>query len=207
MKVQVKSLDNGSVKELDLPDAVFDYPFKSDLIHSAVVAIRAAQRRGTHKTKNRKDVRGSGRKLYRQKGTGRARVGNAKSPIRRSGGVAHGPQPRSHEKGLSRREKRNALKSALSQKLRDDQIIVIDALELESHRTADLAARLDGLGIEGRTLIVDGIGNKNLILAARNNPKLKTVDALGVNVYDVVDRPYLVASESALNRLTEVLSS
>lgn len=207
MKIEVKSLDNESVKELDLPDEVFDYPYKSDLIHTAVVAVRAAQRRGTHKAKNRNEVKGSGRKLYRQKGTGRSRAGSANSPLRRSGGVVHGPRVRSHEKSLSRREKRNALKSALSQKLRDKELIIIDALELESYRTADLAAQLGGLGIDGRTLLIDAIGNENLILAARNNPKLKTVDALGVNVYDVVDRPFVVASESALSRLIEVLSS
>ena len=119
MKIAVRNMDNEDVKELELPDAVYDYPFRSDLIHTAVVAVRAGQRRGTHKTKNRSDVRGSGRKIYRQKGTGRSRAGDIKSPLRRSGGVIHGPQPRSHSKKLSRREKRNALKSALSQKIRN----------------------------------------------------------------------------------------
>lgn len=206
MKIAVRSMDNQDVKELELPDAVYDYPFRSDLIHTAVVAVRAARRRGTHKTKNRSDIRGSGRKLYRQKGTGRARAGDIKSPLRRSGGVVHGPRPRSHSKKLSRREKRNALKSALSQKIRDEQLIVVETFELSSHRTAELASQIGGLGIEGRVLLIDRIDNQNLRLASRNNPLLRTVDALGVNVYDVVDCPYLVASESALNRLTEVLS-
>ena len=206
MKIAVKTLDNKSLREIDLPDAVYDYPFKSDLIHLAVVAVRAAQRSGSHKVKNRSEVRGSGAKLHRQKGTGRARVGNAKSPTRRSGGTAHGPQVRSHAKRLSRREKRNALKSALSQKIRDEQLIVVDAMDLGSHRTSELKSQVDGLGVLGRVLLVDGVDNENLALASRNNPSLKVVDALAVNVYDVVDRPYVVTSEAALQRLTEVLS-
>ena len=206
MKIEVKSLANQSLKEIEIPDAVFDYPFKSALIHTAVVAVRAAQRSGTHKAKNRTEVQGSGRKLYRQKGTGRARVGRARSPLQRKGGVAHGPRPRSHAKGFGRKEKRNALKSALSQKIRDAQLIVVDALELGSHRTVELARQLDGLGISGKALLVDRLDNDNLRLACRNNPKLKNVDALAVNVYDVVDRSYIVTSEAALTRLTEVLA-
>jgi len=206
MKIEVRDLANESLKEIELPEAVFDYPYKADLIHTAAVAVQAAQRAGTHKTKNRKDVVGSGRKLYRQKGTGRARAGRASSPLRRKGGTVHGPQPRSYVKGLSRREKRNALKSALSQKLRDEQIVVVDGLELASHRTGELARQLAGLGIDGKALVVDRGDNENLQRASRNNPRLKTVDALGVNVYDVADRTYFVASEPALTRLIEVLS-
>ena len=206
MKIEVKNLENKSLREIELPEAVFDYPYKSDLIHLAVVAVRAAKRSGTHKTKNRNEVRGSGKKLYRQKGTGRARAGDAKSPLRRKGGTVFGPVPRSHEKGLSRREKRNALKSALSQKLRDDEILVLEALDLDSHRTADLAKQLNGLGVEGKALLVDSVGNENLQLASRNNRRLRVVDALSVNGYDVVDCPHFVASESALDRLVKVPS-
>ena len=100
MKLAVKNLSGDSVGEVEVPDAAFDYPLKTDLIHGAVVAIRAAQRAGTHHAKNRADVTGSNKKLYRQKGTGRARVGRAASPIRKGGGTAHGPQPRSYEKGF-----------------------------------------------------------------------------------------------------------
>ncbi len=206
MKIAVKSLKNRKVKEIELPESIFAYPYKEHLIHSAVQAYLAAQRQGTHKTKPRGEVASSGRKLYRQKGTGRARAGRASSPLRRGGGTVHGPQPRSYEKGLSAREKRNALKSALSRKLADDAILVVNSLELESHKTGELVASLEGLKVAGRTLIVDRYGNMNLALAVRNNPAVKAVDALGVNVYDVVDRPQVIVSEEALGRLIEVLS-
>jgi large subunit ribosomal protein L4 len=206
MKLAVKNLANQSVGETEVPDEVFNYPYKEHLIHEVVVAVRAAQRAGTHKTKPRSEVAGSGRKLWRQKGTGRARVGSRRTPLWRGGGTVHGPQPRSYEKKISAREKRNALKSALSRKVAEDQILVLDSLELESLKTQGLTNALSGLGVEGKALLVDRFDNRNLALAARNNPKLKTVDALGVNVYDVVDRPFLVLSQEALGRLVEVLA-
>ncbi len=163
-------------------------------------------RRGTHATKTRSEVSGSGRKLWRQKGTGRARTKDIRNPKWRGGGTVHGPVPHSHAKDLSRREKKNALKSALSRKLKDQSIVVIESLDLASHKTRDLVQRLGGLGVSGKTLLIDSLENHNLSLAARNVPALKTVDALAVNVYDVVDRSVLVVSENALNRLVEVLA-
>lgn len=206
MKITVKNLSNEDVGELELPEAVFEYPFKEHLIHTAVRAIRAAKRRGTHKTKVRSEVAGSGRKLWRQKGTGRSRVGDGRSPTRRAGGTIHGPQPRSYAFGLSVREKKNALKSALSRKLAGDGIVVLEDLDLESHKTAALARNLSGLGIERRALLVDSRDNENLLRASGNNPRLKTVDALGVNVYDVVDREHVVLTRAAVSTLVEVLS-
>jgi large subunit ribosomal protein L4 len=206
MKLTVKSLDNKKVREIDVPDAVFDYPYKEHLIHSAVQSHLAAQRSGSAKVKGRAEVSGSGRKLWRQKGTGRARVGEIRNPLWRKGGVVHGPKPRSYEKGLSAREKRNALKSALSRRLAEEAIIVLDSFEIADHKTAALAKLLTDLGVAGKALLVDRSENENLRLAARNNPSVKSVDALGVNVYDVVDRPQLVVSEEALGRLVEVLS-
>jgi large subunit ribosomal protein L4 len=206
MKIAVKNLDNEKVREVELPEAVFAYPFKEHLIHEAVEAVRAAARRGTHATKTRGEVSGSGRKLWRQKGTGRARVGDIRNPKWRKGGTVHGPQPRNYETAMSAREKRNALKSALSRKLAEERIVILDSLELPSHRTAELAGTLSGLGVEGKALLVDSHDNGNLALASRNNRSYKTVDALAVNVYDVVDRSWLVLSEPALTRLVEVLS-
>lgn len=206
MKITVKSLQNKKVREIEVPDAVFDYPYKEHLIHTAVQSHLAAQRSGTAKAKGRGEVAGSGRKLWRQKGTGRARVGDIRNPLWRKGGVVHGPRPRSYEKGLSTREKRNALKSALSRRAAEEAIIVLDSFELEDHKTGALAKLLGGLGVAGKVLLVDRFDNENLQLAARNNPTVKSVDALGVNVYDVVDRPQLVVSEEALGRLVEVLS-
>ncbi len=206
MKVTIKNLSNEPVGEMELPETVFGYPYNEHLVHLAVEAVRAAARRGTHKTKNRKDVRGGGKKPWRQKGTGRARSGSTRSPLWRSGGTVHGPQPRSYEKKMTAREKKNALKSALSRKLAEERLVVLDSLDLESHKTRQLAGQLGGLGIDGKALLVDRHDNRNLELSARNNPGLKTVDALGVNVYDVVDRPFVVFSEQALNRLVEVLA-
>ena len=206
MKIAVKNFDDKVLREIELPESVFAYPFNEHLIHEVVVGILAARRAGTHKTKDRSEVSGSGKKLFRQKGTGRARTGDIRNPKWRHGGTVHGPQPRSYANALSAREKRNALKSALSQKLAESRIVVLDSLALSSHKTKDLISRLGRLGIEGKALLVDVHDNRELALAARNNRALKTVDALAVNVYDVVDRPYLVLSESALGRLVEVLA-
>jgi large subunit ribosomal protein L4 len=206
MKVQVVNLDNQPVREIELPETVFAYPYKEHLIHEAVVAVLAARRAGTHKTKGRGEVSGSGRKLWRQKGTGRARTGDLRNPKWRKGGTVHGPQPRSYATGLSAREKRNALKSALSRKLALGEVVVLDSLELGSHKTAELAGRLAGLGVAGKALLVDSRDNVNLERASRNHPALKAVDALAVSVDEVVGRPHLVVSEGALGRLVEVLS-
>lgn len=206
MKIAVKNFDNKQVREIELPEEIFGYPYKQHLIHEAVQAYLAAQRSGTHKVKTRSEVSGSGRKLWRQKGTGRARTGDIRNPKWRKGGTVHGPVPRSYERDLSRREKRNALKSALSRKLADQSILVLESLDVDSHKTRELMKRLSGLGVAGKALLIDSIDNTNLALASRNARELKTVDALSVNVYDVVDRSYLVVSESALNRLVEVLA-
>ncbi len=206
MKVTVRDLKNKKVGDLEVPEAVFDYPFKEHLIHTAVVSYLAAQRSGTHKVKGRSEVRGGGRKPWRQKGTGRARIGSLRSPIRRGGGTIHGPQPRSYATKLSVREKRNALKSALSEKLKQDALLVLDGLELASHKTGEFDQTLAGLGVDGRALVVDRHDNEKLALAARNNPRVKTVDVLAVNVYDIVDRPHVVMTREAVLRLAEVLS-
>ncbi len=206
MKIAVKSFDNRQLREIDLPETIFGYPYNAHLIHEAVQAYLAGRRRGTHKTKTRAEVSGSGKKLWRQKGTGRARTGDIRNPKWRHGGIVWGPVPHTYEKGLSVREKKNALKSALSRKIAEERIVVLESLALGSHRTRELIDRLGGLGIAGKALLVDTHDNHNLALAARNNRALKTVDALAVNVYDVVDRPFLVLSEGALNRLVEVLA-
>lgn len=205
MKITVKNLSGADVREIEVKDDVLAYPYKEHLIYLAVKSYLASLRAGTHKTKTRGEVAGSGKKLWRQKGTGRARMGSVRSPIWRKGGTVHGPQPRSYADKLSAREKRNALKSALSRKLADEQILVVESFELQSAKTRELAGTLQGLGIDRKALLVDSFDNENLQLASRNHPKLKVVDALSVNVYDVVDRDRVVLSESALNRLLEVL--
>jgi large subunit ribosomal protein L4 len=206
MKLTVKSLSNKKVRDIEVPDSVFAYPFKEHLVHTAVQSYLNAQRAGTAKTKPRGEVSGSNKKPYRQKGTGRARAGSVKSPLWRSGGTVHGPVPRSYADKLTPREKRNALKSVLSRRLRDEGLLVVDTLALDSLKTGAFDKTLTELGVVGKTLLVDEFNNDNLALASRNNPRLKAVDAMGVNVYDVIDRPHLVMSEEALGRLVEVLS-
>ena len=206
MKIAVKNFENKELRQIELPDSVFAYPYKEHLIHTAVQSYLASLRRGTHKTKTRAEVSGSGKKLWRQKGTGRARTGDIRNPKWRKGGIVWGPVPKDWSSRLSAGEKRNALKSALSQKAAESRILVLETLEIDDHKTQALIKRLSGLGIDGKALLIDSHDNDKLALAARNNRSLKTVDALGVNVYDVVDRPFLVVSESALNRLVEVLA-
>jgi large subunit ribosomal protein L4 len=206
MKVEVKNLSNEVVRQVELPDEVFGYPYKEHLIHVAIEAYRAGLRAGTHKVKNRGEVSGTNKKPFKQKGTGRARAGEARSPLWRKGGTVHGPKPHRYDKQVTVQEKKNALKSALSRKLHEESLVVVDSLELEGPKTKSLATQLAGLGVAGKALLVDDRENRNLTLASRNNPRLKAVDALGVNVYDVVDRGHLVLSEQALGRLVEVLS-
>jgi large subunit ribosomal protein L4 len=193
------------VREIELPESLSGYPYKKHLIHTVVQAYLAGQRAGTHKTKVRGEVSGSGKELWKQKGTGRARMGSVRSPLWRHGGTVHGPVPRDYSKDVSTREKKNALRSALSYKLREQRVLVLENLEVETAKTAALVKLLANLGTEGKVLLVDRHENENLALASRNNPRLKTVDALGVNVYDIVDRPWVVLSEDAFNRLVEVL--
>jgi large subunit ribosomal protein L4 len=176
-------------------------------VHQVVVAYSANGRSGTRKQKTRSEVRHSTKKPWRQKGTGRARVKDLRTPKWRGGGTVHGPVPRSHAKDLTRREKKNALKSALSRKLADQEIVVVDSLEVGNHKTRELLAHLGRIGVTGKkALLVDSRDNQALALAARNVRALKTVDALAVNVYDVVDRSLFVVSEDALGRLVEVLA-
>lgn len=205
MKIAVKNFRNETLREIELPEDIFGYPYKEHLIHTAVKAFLAARRAGTHKTKVRSEVSGAGKKLWKQKGTGRARVGSLRTPLWRKGGTVHGPVPRSYETGLSVREKKNALKSALAKKFATESLVVVDSLVLANHKSKALAQNLATLGV-GKALLVDSRENANLALASRNNPKVKAVDALAVNVYDVVGRDQVVVSEAALQALVEVLS-
>ena len=193
------------VGEVDLPAGVFDYPYRRHLVWQAVKAYLAGQRRGTHKTKTRSEVSGSGRKPFKQKGTGRARQGGGRPPIHRHGGISHGPKPRSHAEGLSVGEKKNALRAVLSQRLREERLLVVETMDPESHRTRDLKAAVGGLGVEGKALFVDSRENEKLALASRNVSEWKLVDALAVNVYDVMSHATVVLSRDALSRVVQTL--
>jgi large subunit ribosomal protein L4 len=193
------------VGEVELPAGVFDYPYRKHLVWQAVKAYLAARRRGTHKTKTRSEVSGSGKKPFKQKGTGRARQGGGRPPIHRHGGTSHGPVPRSYAEGLSVGEKKNALRAVLSQRLREERLLVIETMDPGSHRTRDLKAAIGGLGIEGKALFVDSRENEKLALASRNVSEWKLVDALAVNVYDVMSHATVVLSQDALSRVVQTL--
>jgi large subunit ribosomal protein L4 len=193
------------VGEVDLPAAVFEYPFRSHLVWEAVKAYQAGQRRGTHKTKTRSEVSGSGRKPFKQKGTGRARQGGSRPPIHRHGGTAHGPTPRSYGQGLSVGEKKNALKAALSRRVKEERLLILEGFELESHRTKDLKAAIESLGVSGKALFVDSRGNENFTRASANVSRWKVVDPLAVNVYDVMSHATVVVSKEAFSRVVATL--
>jgi large subunit ribosomal protein L4 len=205
--VDVKDLRNKTVGSVELPDEIFAYPYKEHLIHEAVRNHLAGLRAGTHKTKTRAEVSGSGRKPFKQKGTGRARQGGSRPPIHRHGGTSFGPVPRDYSYKMNAKEKKNALKSALSFKVKDGKIVVIRELSIEQPKTRELIQAFGTIGVEGKALVVDSLENVNVLLASRNNPKLQMVDALNVNVYDVVNSRYVVLSEAGLQKLMEVLGS
>jgi large subunit ribosomal protein L4 len=204
-KLPVVNWKKERVGEVELPSAVFEYPFRSHLVWEAVKAYQAGQRSGTHKTKTRSEVSGSGRKPFKQKGTGRARQGGSRPPIHRHGGTSHGPVPRSYEQKLSAGEKKNALKAALSRRVREERLVVLEGLQLSTHRTKDLKAAVEGLGISGKALFVDSRDNQNFERASRNVSEWKLVDPLAVNVYDVMSYGTLVVSRDALSRVVATL--
>lgn len=204
-QVKVKNLKNKVVDKLDLSDQVFAYAASESLLWEAVNAYLAGQRKGTHATKVRGQVRGGGRKLWRQKGTGRARVGSSRSPLWRGGGVTFGPHPRDYSQPFPKKKKRGAVKLALSGKLQDEKILVIDDFELPSHQTKEFVGVLKAFGLEKKVLVVDARDNRNLFLSTRNLPGIKMVQPIGLNIYDLLDSSYLMISKSSLLELQEVL--
>jgi large subunit ribosomal protein L4 len=204
-KIPVWNWKKEQVGELALPAEVFEYPYRKHLVWEVVKAYLAGRRAGTHKTKVRSEVSGSGKKPFRQKGTGRARQGGSRPPIHRHGGTAHGPVPRSYAQDVSVGQKKNALKAVLSRRAAEERLVVVDRMELESHKTRDLKAAVGVLGIEGKTLFVDSRDNENFARASRNVDTWKLVDPLAVNAYDVLAYPTVVLSKSAFSRVVRNL--
>jgi large subunit ribosomal protein L4 len=203
-KVQVFNQAGKKTKEIDAPKEVFSYPVKEHLIYEAVVNFRSNQRRGTASTKTRAEVRGGGRKPWRQKGTGRARAGSNRSPIWRKGGVVFGPKYRDYAYSIPKKARRNALKSALSMKLEENKILVLESLEFKEPKTKEGIKFLENLELES-VLIVDSHENKNLFLSLRNIPLVKAIDQNQVNVYDVLNYESLVLTKKAFDSLVERL--
>ncbi len=204
LKIKVKNLQCADVSEMELPEEIFNYPLKEHLIYEAVKNFRSNQKRGTAATKTRGKVSGSGRKLWRQKGTGRARMGSIRSPLWRGGGIVFGPQPRDFSYKMPKKAKRNALKSVLSDKMRNDRILVIDDITVDSIKTKDTLSVLKNFQFD-KLLIVDKKENSKLILSTRNIPYIKTIDYREINVYDSLKYNYIMFSVDAVKQLVEVL--
>ena len=205
-EIEVKNLANEVVGKLELSDAVFKAELNQPLIWEAVKHYNDSLRAGTASTKVRGEVSGSGKKLWRQKGTGRARVGSIRSPLWRHGGTVHGPTPRSYTYRFPRKKLQSAMRSALSAKLNENSLAVIESLVPESSKTKDFQKMLSGLGYTGKVLIVDSSRNKNLLLSSRNLPKVKLVPGTGVNIFDVVNSNTLLFSKDSILQVQEALS-
>jgi large subunit ribosomal protein L4 len=204
--VDIVDLNNATVGSIELSEAVFGAEVNEALLYEAVRQYTAAQRSGTAATKTRHEVSGSGKKLWKQKGTGRARMGSIRSPLWRHGGTVHGPQPRSYEYKLPRKMVLGALRSALSAKLRDGELRVVQAFELADHKTKGMVQILGQLNAKKTVLLVEGGENTNLARASRNLGGVKLVATKDVNVYDLLRYQEVLLSETAAKKLSEGLA-
>ena len=210
MTVDVVNSQNEKVGSLDLNDEVFGGRVKTDLIHQSVIRANAAERRGTHATKNRALVSGSGKKPWRQKGTGRARVGEIRNPLWRKGGTVFGPQPRCYEYQLPKKVEKGALRAALTQKLRDGAVIVVDALSVAEIKTKAAVEILERLGIDGgkkasKVLLVDVKPEERIALSVRNIEGVRMLASNRLSARDVMDTRRVVLTRAALEKLQEAL--
>ena len=206
MKCQVTTLDNRESGEIELNDSVFSVTVRDDILARVVNWQLAKRRAGTHATKTRSEVKGSSRKIYRQKGTGRARHGSNQANIFRGGGVTHGPRPRRHAIDLPKKVRKLGLKSALSAKAAEGKLIVLDAAKTDSVRTGELHKKLSTLGVSS-ALIVDGAElDTNFSLAARNIVGIDVLPQIGANVHDILRHDHLVLTKDAVEALEARLS-
>lgn len=200
-KVNVYNLKKESVGELDLADDVFSVEVNENLFYEVVKAQLASRRKGTRKVKNRAEIRGTRAKMYRQKGTGRARHGDEKAPQFRGGGRAFGPKPQDFSYRPPRKMRKGALKSALALKLKEGRLLVVDDFSLPEIKTKGLAQVLDTLEVPKSSVIVDGSGNENLRMSARNLAKHQFLPPEGVNVYDLLRHEHLILTKGAVEAL------
>ena len=204
-KVAVLSQTGSSVGDIELNDAIFGIEPNEAVLFEALVQQRASLRQGNHKVKNRSEVAGGGRKPWRQKGTGRARQGSIRSPQWRGGGVVFGPTPRSYAYKLPRKVRRLALLSALSSKVKEENLIVLDALSFDAPKTQEFIQVLKALSIEKKALIVTADIDETVALSARNIPGISVVTASGINVLDLSAHEKLVMTKAAVQKVEEVL--
>ncbi|UCZ53370.1 50S ribosomal protein L4 [Bacillus shivajii] len=205
-KVTLYNQTGSQVGDIELSDAVFGIEPNESVLYDAIVMQQASQRQGTHSTKGRSEVRGGGRKPWRQKGTGRARHGSIRSPIWVGGGVTFGPKPRNYGYKLPKKQRRLALKSALSSKVNAEAFRVLEGLSFEAPKTKELINVLEGLSTENKTLVVTADYNDNVALSARNIPGVKFVTADGVNVLDIAHHDNIVITQDAVKKVEEVLA-
>jgi large subunit ribosomal protein L4 len=205
MQLDVVNANNEKVGAFDLRDEVFGGRINAALVWESVVRANAAERRGTHATKNRALVSGSGKKPWRQKGTGRARVGEIRNPLWRKGGTVFGPQPRSYEFQLPKKVERGALRAALAEKLRDGRVVVVEALAAEEMKTKAAVALLKRLGVGGSALLVDVTPDERLVRSVRNLSRVELRACGRVTARDVIGADQVVATRSALERLQDAL--
>jgi large subunit ribosomal protein L4 len=205
MHIDIVNSDNKKVGAVELKDDLFGGRVNSDLIWSAVVQENAAERRGTHATKNRALVSGSGKKPWRQKGTGRARVGEIRNPLWRKGGTVFGPQPRSYEFAMPKKVRRGALAAALAQKIADGAVIVVDRLESSDRKTKATAEMLARIGAKGKTLLIDVKPDDGFERSARNIAGVTVVATNRVTARDVIDTARVIVTKDAIEKLQEAL--
>lgn len=207
---KVRNLENKEVGDVELNDAIFGVELNESLIHAAVRNYLANKRQGTSATKTRGNVSGSGRKLWKQKGTGRARIASLRSPLWKGGGNVHGPQPRDWSYKMPKKMRRGALRSALSERLREGNLIIIEDFSIANPRTKDFIGVMSTLGFNDdkkrtKTLIVDSLENANLVMASRNVQKTKVTNGYGLNIYDIIYHEKLLISKSAIEELNHFL--
>lgn len=205
-KVALYNVSGAQVGEIELADTVFGIEPNKHVLNEAVLMQRASLRAGTHKTKGRSEVRGGGRKPWRQKGTGRARHGSIRAPQWKGGGVVFGPTPRSYAYKLPKKVRRLAIKSALSSKVIDNEIIVLDALNVAAPKTKEMKAILDNLKVDRKALVVTAEFDDNVALSVRNLPNAKFVPAEGINVLDVLGYDKLIITKDAAKKVEEVFA-
>jgi large subunit ribosomal protein L4 len=201
MKVDVVNSENKKVGSLELNDAVFGGRVNSAVIWESVVHANASERRGTHASKNRALVSGSGRKPWKQKGTGRARVGDIRNPLWRHGGTVFGPQPRSYDYALPRKVKRGAIVAALAAKIQDGSLVVVDELTVAETKTKGAVELLKRLGAEGKALLIDVQPNDKLGIAVRNLARVQFLASARVGARDVVNASRVIATKAAIEKL------
>lgn len=206
LKIALLNVKGEKINDIELNESVFGIVPNDTVVYNAVVLAQASLRQGTHKVKTRSEVSGGGRKPWRQKKTGNARQGSIRSPQWRGGGIVFGPVPRSYDKKMNKKERKLALRSALSYKVKENELIALDTFAIDSPKTKDMLNVMENLKVNKSALIVVNGLSDNLVLASRNLSDVKVISANEVNTFDVVTYDYLIIAEDAIRVLEEVLS-